>query len=586
MIALAAALGRFVLRHFLSFVLICCVLLLAQWGWAQWRAWQALQTEAAQLESAQGALSDHVRTEAAASRQRTAALTQAPLAALTERLNTLDTRLQSKQHERTGLTSLGNLGALGQPGTPFVQAHLQGLRLDVDIALLQQERAYVQELRWRLQATQSAEHQKRELERLRQAHQNLYAQWQAVQAQRQALLQAHPIQCRVPLESPERAACENLRQQQAALLAANQRAAADYAAQGARLAATAPTPAPLGAFEPHLAPLQALVGPLQARQAQLLAERGQNWLGRMAAPVQQVVPIALWILLGIVLTPLGIKALLYFGVAPLAQRCAPVRLLPASRGEVGLALGPSGVSCAVPLEADQELLVHPEFLQSTAVQGDKDTCWLFSRQYPFTSLAAGLVALTRVRTTVSAEYVVSATQDAHSEVAVLHLPEGAALVIQPHNLVGVLQRRGAPVRITSHWRLGSLHAWLTLQLRYLAFHGPAQLIVQGCRGVRVEQAQQGRSIQQAATIGFNPNLAYTTRRSDTFGAYLLGKQGLFNDHFAAAADTDAGRRDSDSHGDSPGFYVYEEMPHTQLRGGRARRGLEGVLDSVLKVFGI
>lgn len=578
MIALAAALGRYVLRHLLSFVLICCVLLLAQWGWAQWRAWQALEAEAAQLQAAESAISQHIEAEAAASRQRTAQIAPAPLALLTERLQTLDARLQEKQQARARLPGLASLDGLGQGGKPLVQGQLQALRLDVDIALLQQERAHVQELRWRLQATQSAAHQRAELERLRQDHQQLYAQWQAVQAQRQALLRAHPLQCRLPLESPQRTACEDLRQQQAALLAANQRAAADYAAQKARLAAATPAPAPLGAFEPHIAPLQALAAPLQARLAQLLAERGQHWLGRLAGPVQQVLPLALWILLGVVLTPLAVKAVLYFGVAPLAQRCAPVRLLPRSLGAVGLDSGPSGVSCVVRLQAGQELLVHPEFLQSTAVQGDKDTCWLFSRQYPFTSLAAGLVALTRVRAAAPADYVVSATQDPHSEMAVLHLPEGAALVMQPHNLVGVLQRRGAPVRITSHWRLGSLHAWLTLQLRYLVFHGPAQLIVQGCRGVRVEQARRGRSIQQAATIGFTPNLAYTTRRSDTFGAYLLGKQGLFNDHFAAAEGAEDGG--------GQGFYVYEEMPHTQVRGGRARRGLEGVLDSVLKVFGI
>ena len=247
-----------------------------------------------------------------------------------------------------------------------------------------------------------------------------------------------------------------------------------------------------------------------------------------------------------------------------------MRLLPETLGAVALVPGSSAVSHEIKVDPDHELLVHPEFLQSTAVQGDKDTCWLFSRRYPFTSLASGMVALTRVRTQQTARYVISATQDAHSEIGMLHVPAGAALVMQPHNLVGVLQRRGEPVRITSHWRLGSLHAWLTLQLRYLAFHGPAQLIVQGCRGVRVERADQGRNIQQAATIGFNANLAYTTRRSDTFGAYLLGKQGLLNDSFDGA----------------DGFYVYEEMPHTQVKGGRARRGLEGVADSLLKVFGI
>ncbi|MCK7502947.1 MAG: hypothetical protein MZV70_01815 [Desulfobacterales bacterium] len=31
-----------------------------------------------------------------------------------------------------------------------------------------------------------------------------------------------------------------------------------------------------------------------------------------------------------------------------------------------------------------------------------------------------------------------------------------------------------PMQITRHWRLGSLSAWLTLQLRYIVFHGPAK----------------------------------------------------------------------------------------------------------------
>jgi hypothetical protein len=573
LIALAAAAGRFVLRHFLSFLLICCVLLLAQWSWAQWRSWQDLRTEAAQLTAAQAALSGHIHEQAVASRERTTGLASAPLAVLTERLHALDDTLRSKQQAREGLGGANHWVLLVAERTPFVQAQLQALRLDVDIELLQQERAYVQELRWRLHATQSAAQQRSELERLRQHHESLYAQWQAVQAERQALLQKHPVKCRLPAASPERTACEGLRQQQAALLAANQRAAADHAAQQLRVQQSAPAPAALGGFEPHQAPLQALSRPLQTRHTALTAAQAQHWASRLAVPVQQVLPTALWILLGIVLTPMGVKAVMYFVLAPLAQRRPPVRLLPHTLGALELVTGPSApsaVSREVYVHPDQELLVHPEFLQSTAVQGDKDTCWLLSGRYPFTSLASGMVALTRVRASEPVPCVVSATRDPHSEIGILQVPAGAALVMQPHNLVGVLQRRGEPVRITSHWRLGSLHAWLTLQLRYLAFHGPATLIVQGCRGVRVERADQGRSIQQAATIGFNANLAYTTRRSDTFGAYLLGKQGLLNDSFSG--------------GD--GFYVYEEMPHTQVKGGRARRGVEGVADSLLKVFGI
>ena len=135
---------------------------------------------------------------------------------------------------------------------------------------------------------------------------------------------------------------------------------------------------------------------------------------------------------------------------------------------------------------------------------------------------------------------------------------------------GIVQHNGGPLRISRHWRLGSLHAWLTLQLRYLIFHGPVDLIVKGCCGIRVERVGAGRSINQAATLGFSANVTYATRRCETFGAYLMGKDELFNDYFT---------------GDS-GFYVYEEMPRGGRKSGIAARGIEGIADSVLKIFGI
>ena len=152
--------------------------------------------------------------------------------------------------------------------------------------------------------------------------------------------------------------------------------------------------------------------------------------------------------------------------------------------------------------------------------------------------------------------------------------------MQPHNLVGVMQRRDTPLRITAHWRLTSLHAWLTLQLRYLALHGPAQLIVQGCRGVRVEPATGGRAINQAATIAFSANLPYSTRRGETFAAYLLGQQELLNDCFGSARGVGV------SESREAGHFVYQEMPHGDRKAGITGRGLEGLTDSVLRVLGV
>jgi len=131
---------------------------------------------------------------------------------------------------------------------------------------------------------------------------------------------------------------------------------------------------------------------------------------------------------------------------------------------------------------------------------------------------------------------------------------------------------GVPTHITRHWRLGSLHAWITLQLRYLVFHGPCRLLLKGCRGVRAEAPlpDQPRLINQAATLGFSANLEYRTIRCETFVPYLRGQEELFNDLFAGG----------------PGWFVYEEMPGQDRRSGIAGRGLEGVVDAFLKAFGI
>ena len=294
----------------------------------------------------------------------------------------------------------------------------------------------------------------------------------------------------------------------------------------------------------------------------------------------EVLPTALLILLGVILMPIAIKAIFYFVLAPLAARLPPVRLRPDCDGGLTLETGASSVSRAVTVDSVHELLVHPEFLQSASVAGEKTTQWLLNWRFALTSLSAGMVALTRIRCDVPETFVISATRNALAEIGVLNLPAGSAVVMQPHNLVGVIQQRGSPLRITAHWRLTSLHAWLTLQLRYLVLHGPARLIVQGCRGVRVEPATGGRAINQAATIAFSANLPYSTHRCETFAAYLFGQKELLNDIFGSASDAGG------SQACEIGSFVYSEIPNAERKAGITGRGLEGLTDSVLKVLGV
>lgn len=322
------------------------------------------------------------------------------------------------------------------------------------------------------------------------------------------------------------------------------------------------------------------IAPVKAKLRVVTADATRTWVGKVLHELAPLLPRAFGFLAGALVALPAIKSFLYYVLAPVASGRPPIQLLPnPAYGTAGSASGPgsdsgtkfrSSVSRAVKVDADHELLVHSDYLQSSATGAGKDTKWLLHAGYPLTSLAAGMVVLTRIRPTSSESVVVSSTTDPLSEVGVLALDEGDALVLQPHYLVGILQLRAQPLRITSHWRLGSLSAWLTLQLRYLVFHGPGSLVVKGSRGICVESADSGRLINQAATMGFSAGLLYSTVRSETFVPYLQGTQGLFKDRFAG----------------SPGFYVYEEMPYAGKRSGITGRGLEVLMDSVRSVFGI
>jgi hypothetical protein len=329
----------------------------------------------------------------------------------------------------------------------------------------------------------------------------------------------------------------------------------------------------IGRFDPCA---QCILQPLDDAITKYQARLDKNVWEKLRRPVNEWWPAALKLTLAFMLLPALYRLIAYYVIAPWVTHRPPLRLLPAAAGMADALAGApmpgrvSVVSLPVMIDATEELLVRPDFLQSIDMRGGKDTKpWLAGA--PLSSAASGMVELTRLRAAEPVIHVVSATLDPLAEVSVLSIPQGAAFVFQPRALAGIVQGRDQPMRISSHWRLGSLHAWMTLQLRFLVLHGPVRLIVKGCRGVRVEPAGSGRSIHQAATLGFNAGLAYSAVRCETFWPYLRGKSELYEDLFA---------------GD--GYYVVEEMPY----GGRPPgflgmgRGWEGIADAFMKVFGI
>ncbi len=317
------------------------------------------------------------------------------------------------------------------------------------------------------------------------------------------------------------------------------------------------------------------IAELEAKQSDATGEA----IAAVKSFVQDVpgaLPQALGILAAALLVPIGLKVLAFYVFArlPSAARAAPI--VPASSRGLALAGEASGVSassdasCSIRLDETRELLVQPEYLTSVPTAADVRTRWVLDARHPLTSLTAQLYGLTWVRVAAPVQVNLAARRLEMGELAVVDVPEGTALACLPRHIVGVVQTRTRPLRVTVQWRLSSLHAWLTMRLRHVLFHGPVQLILEGSRGVKIEPATSSRAVNRDTVIGFNGNLAFHSVRSETFFAYLRGKQPLMHDRFSENA----------------GEYVYQTRPGESSNAAGGRRDYGRLTDYVLKVFGI
>lgn len=325
---------------------------------------------------------------------------------------------------------------------------------------------------------------------------------------------------------------------------------------------------------------------LEARRNAGLAARRQMAEGQAALAALQPDPLAdtlidagsritlrdilieaFYWLVAATLVPFAYRVIAYHVLAPIAARWQPMRFGPAGAPLPPPGAAQSAISLSILLGPDDEALVRQDYLQSSSLTGAKRTRWLLDWRHPLTSFASGMRFLTAVRGD-GERVTLSAVKDPFAELAVLTLPQGTGCVLRPSALAGVVQAGGQPLRITSHWRIFSLPALLTWQWRYLAFHGPARLVVKGGRGVRVEPADRGRIVGEGQIIGFSTDLAYAVIRSETFWPYFFGREALLKDRLEAGS----------------GVVLIEEAPLAGRSG--IRRGFEGMADAVLKLAGI
>jgi hypothetical protein len=223
-------------------------------------------------------------------------------------------------------------------------------------------------------------------------------------------------------------------------------------------------------------------------------------------------------------------------------------------------------------------MVREKFLQASDEGLAKKTRFVLDWRIPFTCLASGLIELVEMRNHRPAgelRCTLSNQADAHSELAVVTLPPGAAMVIRPSFLAGVIRTKDQALLIQRRWQLFRWQAWVTLQFRFFEFVGPCQLVIAGNRGVRAEwlvsrpgNPNPARRTNQDATIGFTSNLDYKPVRAETFWGYYRGMNPLFDDLFSG-----------------PGVFLCQQVS-AKGDASNARRFWSSTWSGVMKVFGL
>jgi hypothetical protein len=332
-------------------------------------------------------------------------------------------------------------------------------------------------------------------------------------------------------------------------------------------------------LEIALGKLDVQVAEVEAKRSKVLHYFEQLWeypLGRGVVTMAVKWWVVVFLGLYFIGPSIG-KLVMYALVAPAISRGRPVRLVEAltAMPEVG----ESRVAADLALAPGERLWIREKFLQASDEGLQRRTRYLLDWRIPFTCLATGLVELIEM---VNAKpgagehrLTLSNQSDPHSELAVVALPEGAALVLRPSFLAGVVLADGTRLRLRRRWQLFRWQAWVTLQFRFFEFSGPCRLVVAGSRGVRAERlidragdAVPARRTNQDATMGFTPNLAYRPVRAETFWSYYRGMNPLFDDLF-----------------EGRGIFLCQQVA-TGGDAKRARRFWSGCWNAVAKVFGV
>lgn len=222
------------------------------------------------------------------------------------------------------------------------------------------------------------------------------------------------------------------------------------------------------------------------------------------------------------------KALMFFGLGRFAEAAPPLRLSH-DLSEASLAVSRPERQFAVSVGQQISLSARHAHIKQYDTHLGKRTRLFWRWSAPLLSYGAGLFQLSEVfvKGRDGEGTVVLGSEQPDRYIVALTLVNHPGVVIHPRYIVGI----SGNINPKAKWIVRNLHCWLTGQLRYYSFFGTGCVYVEAPGGIKASGASPTVGVEERLVVGFDSRLAYSTRRTETFWPYLIGKVPLIDDQF-------------------------------------------------------
>lgn len=261
------------------------------------------------------------------------------------------------------------------------------------------------------------------------------------------------------------------------------------------------------------------------------------------------------------------KAFWFYLVAPIASKAAPIRIS-TSTGSHVIVSEPKSVQ-EVELILGSTVCTRGEWVNAYPSEGvKKETRLLWSWQAPLVSYASGLRELTEWRMTGETSQVLKLCSgtDPNLKIVKVTFASQAELVVRPSSIVAI----SGALKITTCWKLSSIHSWISGRLRHVIISGQGALYLSGCGDVKTEMPQDKQRMSDTLLIAHDPRAPFRTVRTETFWPFLRGKTSLYDLQF-----------------EDQGLVIYQAAARGVVDGKRpAHERFQGWIDLLLKPLGL